>query len=116
MAMPFELSDQIADNDGDEEENQQLVSQWMCDVCRALDTPQFSNPVVTQCVRCKAFLCSHCLVYPPSQLLTPLDWSTCMFCWRTLWQDDISDSDEGSDFGCSDGSRSRSRSPLPRYR
>ena len=66
MAMPFELSDQIADNDGDEEENQQLVSQWMCDVCRDLDTPEFSNPVVMQCVVCKAFLCRHCRMYPRS--------------------------------------------------
>ena len=66
MAMPFELSSQVADNCGEEEEDRQLVSQWMCDVCRDLDTPEFSNPVVMQCVVCKAFLCRHCRMYPRS--------------------------------------------------
>ena len=60
IAMPLELSDLVAHNDGNEEEVKQLVSQWMCDICRDFTTPQFTNPVVTQCFVCKAFLCKSC--------------------------------------------------------
>ena len=60
IAMPLELSDLVAHNDGNEEEVKQLVSQWMCDICRDFTTPQFSNPVVTQCFLCNAFLCKSC--------------------------------------------------------
>ena len=121
--MPLELSDLVAHNDGNEEEVKQLVSQWMCDICRDFTTPQFSNPVVTQCFFCNAFLCKSCAetfrIFVNGQQAYP---RTCIPCWiRT----GVSESDEGSDSCCSDGSRSRSRSPssrsrsrsaLPRYR
>ena len=112
--MPLELSDLVAHNDGDEEEVKQLVSQWMCDTCRDFTTPQFSNPVVTQCFFCNAFLCKSCAknwrTVVNGQQACP---TTCIPCWiRSV----VSDSDEGSDSGCSDGSRSRSRSPSSRSR
>jgi len=60
ISMPLELSDLVAHNDGNEEEVKQLVLQWMCDTCRDFTTPQFFNPVVTQCFFCNAFLCKSC--------------------------------------------------------
>ena len=125
IAMPLELSDLVAHNDGDEEEDKQLVSQWMCDIYRDFTAPQFSNPVVTQCFLCNAFLCKSCAQNwraVVNGLMCPRTVSLCAPCWIRYT---VSDSDEGSDSGCSDGSRSRSRSPssrsrsrtpLPRYR
>ena len=124
--MPPETSNEIAHEAGDEEEDRQPVSQWMCDVCLDFGTPQFDNPVVTQCFVCKAFLCNSCVMYGRGRcrrnLLTgqkvPLypragdPSSTCSSCFTLPASESSGDTDEGSDSGRSDGSLSRSQLAL----
>ena len=118
--MPLETVNELRHDTGDEERDRQPVSQWMCDVCVEFDTVRFDNPVVTQCFVCKAFLCESCVMYERFRyrrnLVTgqkvPLypragdPSSTCSSCWTLRAWESPGDSDEGSDSGRSDDSRS----------
>ena len=102
---------------GDEAEESQPVSQWMCDICQSQSEPRFENPAITRCFVCQAHICQEHAWYNTRELrwnpvigrMVPLhpETAACPGCHITSASEPSSDHDsvydDGSDSNSSAG-------------
>ena len=74
-AMSAPPVDQDVVENGDEAEEPQPVSQWMCDICQSQSEPRFQNPAITRSFFCQAHICQEHAWYGTRELRwNPLIW------------------------------------------